>query len=77
MLAPLDDRDCQLLRQLPRTESAKRDSVKITAILILDQGKDMHEVADTLGLDHTTVYRYAQIYRRLGLKDYLRDGYRG
>lgn len=77
MLVDLDDPDRQLLRQLQRTESAKRDYVKITAILMLDRGKDVDEVADTLGIDHTTVYRYAQSYRSLGLQEYLGDSYRG
>lgn len=44
-------------------------------ILMLDRGKDPDEVADLLGIDHTRVYRYAQSYRSLGLKDYLGDGY--
>ena len=77
MLVDLDDADPQRLRQLQRTESAKRDYVKITAILILDRDKDVDQVADTLGIDHTTLYRYAQSYPSLGLQEYLGDGYRG
>ncbi|WP_020601830.1 IS630 family transposase [Spirosoma spitsbergense] len=77
MLVQLDDSQRQLLRQLQKTESAKRDYVKITAILMLDRGKDPDEVADLLGIDHTTVYRYAQSYRSLGLQEYLGDSYRG
>lgn len=77
MLVQLDDSQRQLLRQLQKTESAKRDYVKITTIIMLDRGKDPHEVADLLGIDHTTVYRYAQTYRSLGLQDYLGDAYQG
>lgn len=77
MLVQLDDSQRQLLRQLQKTESAKRDYVKITTIIMLDRGKDPDEVADLLGIDHTSVYRYAQSYRSLGLKDYLGDGYQG
>ena len=77
MLVQLDDSQRQLLRQLQKTESAKRDYVKITTIIMLDRGKDPTEVADLLGIDHTTVYRYAQSYRSLGLQDYLGDAYQG
>jgi transposase len=77
MLVQLDDTDRQLLRQLQKTESAKRDYVKITVIIMLDRGKALDEVADLLGIDHTTVYRYAQSYRSLGLKGFLGDAYRG
>lgn len=77
MLVQLDDTDRQRLRQLQKTESAKRDYVKITAIIMLDQGFDPDQIALALGIDHTTVYRYAQTYRRLGLQDYLGDAYQG
>lgn len=77
MLVELDDTDRQRLRQLQKTESAKRDYVKITVIIMLDRGKPVDEVADLLGIDHTTVYRYAQTYRSLGLQDYLGDAYQG
>jgi transposase len=77
MLVQLDDSQRQLLRQLQKTESAKRDYVKITTIIMLDRVKDPTEVADLLGIDHTTVYRYAQSYRSLGLQDYLGDAYLG
>lgn len=77
MLVELDDTDRQHLRQLQKTESAKRDYVKITVIIMLDRGKSVDEVADLLGVDHTSVYRYAQTYRSLGLQDYLGDAYRG
>lgn len=55
MLVQPDDTDCLSLRQLQETESAKRDSVKITTIIMLDRGKTSDEVADLLGIDHTTV----------------------
>lgn len=44
---------------------------------MLDRGKPVDEVADLLGIDHTTVYRYAQAYRSLGLQEYLGDAYQG
>ncbi len=77
MLIQLDDPNRQLLRQLQKTESAKRDYVKITVILMLDQGFDSDQTALALGIDHTTVYRYAQSYRSLGIKDFLGDAYQG
>lgn len=77
MIVQLDDSQRQLLRQLQKTESAKRDYVKITVILMLDQGFDVDQTALALGIDHTTVYRYAQSYRSLAIKDYLGEAYRG
>ncbi|MGA0560344.1 IS630 family transposase [Larkinella sp. VNQ87] len=65
------------MRQLQRTESAKRDYVKITTILMLDQGFDPNQVEEVLGIDNTTVYRYAQSFRSLAPKDYLGDAYQG
>jgi len=77
MLIELDDTNRQRLRQLQKTESAKRDYVKITVIIMLDQGFDSDQTALALGIDHTTVYRYAQTYRSLGPQDYLGDAYQG
>lgn len=77
MLLSLSESDRSLLRQLQRTESAKHDYVKITTLLMLDRGKSPDEVADTLGIDHTTVYHYAQRFGQVGLKSYLGQGYQG
>lgn len=77
MLVNLTDTDRQLLRQLQKSESAKRDYVKITTILMLDQGFEVYQIEAALGIDHTTVYRYAQSYRSLGLTNFLGDAYRG
>ncbi|MBO0934907.1 IS630 family transposase, partial [Fibrella aquatilis] len=76
-LVQLDDTTRQHLRQLQRTEAAKRDYVKITTILLLDQGFEPDQIEQMLGIDHTTVYRYAQSFRALGSVNYLGEAYRG
>ena len=77
MLVQLSDSDRQLLRQLQKTESAKRDYVKITTILLLDQGYSVDTIEQILGIDHTTAYRYAQTYRTETISGLLGDAYSG
>jgi hypothetical protein len=77
MLIQLDDTARVTLRHLQRAEEAKRDYVKMTTILMLDQGFDPDQIEAVLGIDHTTVYRYAQSFRTLSLEAYLGDAYKG
>ena len=77
MLIQLTHADRQLLRQLQKTESAKRDYVKITTILLLDQGYAVDTIEQILGIDHTTAYRYAQTYRTQAITGLLGDAYAG
>lgn len=67
MLVELDDTNRQLLRQLQKMESVKRDYVKITVIIMLDWGVPVDEIPDLLGIDHSTLYRYVQTFRSLSL----------
>ena len=49
-------------------------------LLLLDQGHAAATVAQALGVDVSSVYRYAQTYQLHGLAGYLRaeqPGYRG
>jgi len=77
MQIQLTDNDRQLLRQLQKTESAKRDYIKITTILLLDQGYSVDTIEQILGIDHTTAYRYAQTYRTETISGLLGDAYVG
>lgn len=77
MIIQLTDSDRLPLRQLQKTESAKRDYVKITTILLLDQGYSVDTIEQILGIDHTTVYRYAQTYRTETISGLLGDAYAG
>ena len=42
-----------------------------TVLLLLDRGRAVAAIAEDLGLDEATVYRYAQVYREKGLAGYL------
>ncbi|WP_216689938.1 IS630 family transposase [Hymenobacter siberiensis] len=63
----------QLLRQAQRACRGKAGYVPVTALLMLDRGRAVVAVAEDLGLDQATVYRYAQSYQLLGLVGYLKS----
>ena len=53
------------------------DYIKVTCILMLHKGFSPHDISDSLGIDNTTVYRYANQYRTEGLSKYLGNNYKG
>ena len=60
--------------QLRQWQKQRRDNdgyVKVTVVLMLDVGWPVATVAETLGLDEATVYRYARAFADLGLAKYL------
>ncbi len=59
------------LRQLQKQRRDGEGYVKVTAVLMLNAGRSVATVAQDLGLDDGTVYRYAQAFTRLGLAKYL------
>lgn len=59
------------LRQLQKQRRDDAGYVKVTVVLMLDAGWGAGQVAQALGLDDGTVYRYAQTWQRLGLEKYL------
>lgn len=60
------------LRQLQREHrSDGRLYIKITTILMLDQGFSPKEVVGVLGIDRSTVYRHFNDYMEVGLDEYL------
>lgn len=61
----------QLLRQAQRACRGKAGYVPVTVLLMLDRGRAVAAIAEDLGLDEATVYRYAQTYRLKGLSGYL------
>jgi transposase len=77
------DRAALRRRQKQRRQKQRRDAegyVKVTVVLLLDTGRAPASIADDLGLDVATVYRYAQAFAALGLDRYLaheRPGYWG
>ncbi|RZJ94029.1 MAG: transposase [Hymenobacter sp.] len=60
--------------QLRQWQKQRRDNdgyVKVTVVLLLDKGRSPGSIADDLGLDKATVYRYARAFANLGLAQYL------
>lgn len=71
MTVTLTDSDRQHLRALQKQRRDDAGYVKVTVILLLDKGRSAGSIADDLGLDDGTVYRYAQAWQRLGREKYL------
>lgn len=73
----LTDSERQQLRQLQKQRRDDEGYVKVTVVLLLDKGRSAGSIADDLGLDDGTVYRYAEAFARLGLDTYLAHEQRG
>jgi transposase len=68
----LDAKTVQRLHTLQRVEKDKRVYIKVTVLLMLHKGCTPQLIAESLGIDDSTVYRYRQGYEELGLEDYLK-----
>jgi transposase len=80
MKVTLSDTDRVLLRQAQRASRGQAGYVPVTVLLMLDHGRSAAGIAQDLGLDESTVYRYARAYQDLGLAAMLaaeRVGYPG
>ena len=76
----LPDSERVLLQQAQRACRGQAGYVPVTVLLMLDHGHAAATVAQALGVDVSSVYRYAQTYHLQGLSGYLRaeqPGYRG
>lgn len=72
MLPSLTDRDRSILREAQKAyRSQGRIYIKITILLMLDQGFSVDQVGEALGIDRSTVYRNHQSFLSLGLDGYL------
>ena len=71
MTVTLTTSERQHLRQLQKQRRYEDGYVKVTVILLLDKRRPLASVADDLGLDETTVYRYARAFTTLGVDQYL------
>ena len=68
----LPDSERVLLQQAQRACRGQAGYVPVTVLLMLDQGHAAATVAQALGVDVSSVYRYAQTYQLQGLTGYLR-----
>ena len=71
MKVALTDAERTHLRQLQKQRRDDEGYVKVRGVLMLDADWGAGQVAQALGLDDGTVYRYAQAWERLGLAKYL------
>ena len=67
----LTDSERTQLRQWQKQRRDDEGYVKVTVVLLLDKGRAVASIADDLGLDEATVYRYARAFADLGLAKYL------
>lgn len=67
MTVTLTDTERAELRMLQRQGRGGPAYVPVTVLLLLDKGRSVSAIADDLGLDAATVYRYAGAWRTQGL----------
>ena len=80
MRVELTESERQYLRQLQKQRRDDEGYVKVMVILLLDKRRPLASIADDLGLDETTVQRYARTFTEVGVEKYLdpeRPGYWG
>lgn len=73
----LSDSERVLLKEIQRNEKGKRNYVKVTLLLGLDQGQSIGVLSSLLGINESTAYRYISQYKEKGLEDYLENNYVG
>jgi transposase len=71
----LDEDTRKRLRKLQRTNRDKNIFVKVTVLLMLDQGFSPEAIANSLGIDDSTVFRYQKAFKEKGLDSYLDNRY--
>jgi transposase len=71
----LNDKTRRQLRFIQKSNKDKRIYIKVTVILMLDKGYSATEIAETLGIDDSSVYRYQDAYIEKGLDGYLATNY--
>lgn len=71
----LDEDTRRRLRKLQRTNKDKTIFVKVTVLLMLDQGFSPESIANSLGIDQSTLFRYQSAFKDNGLDSYLGNRY--
>ena len=73
----LSPTEIEELRKLQRNLQGRSDYARVTCILMLSMGNTPIFVADCLGIDISTIYRYRSLYLEGGLDKLLENRYRG
>ena len=71
MALHLTDAERAALRALQRQHRDGPGYVQVTVVVLFDKGRSVPHIADDLGLDPATVYRYAAAYQTQGLTAWL------
>jgi predicted transcriptional regulator len=71
----LTDTQRDELQIFQRNVEKRSEYVKVTTILLLDKGLSIPDIADYLGIDSSTIYRYVNSYISDGLVAYLQTDY--
>jgi transposase len=71
----LDEETRKRLRKLQKTNKDKNVFVKVTVLLMLDQGISAEVIANSLGIDESTFFRYQKDFKENGLDAYLGNRY--
>lgn len=77
MSIKLSIQEIEELHKLQRNVSRRTDYARVTCILMLAMGCSPDFVAQSLGIDVSTVYRYKKLYDQDGIDGLLEDRYRG
>ncbi len=76
MKIELTSEELKALRKIQQKPGLhRRRYIKVTVIIMLDQGYEVKMVELALGIDDNTIYRYEKAYKKVGLKKYIEDGY--
>jgi transposase len=77
MEIPLTATQRNELKVFQRNVEKRSEYVKVTTILLLDKGLSITDIADYLGIDSSTIYRYVNSYLSDGIVVYLQTDYQG
>lgn len=73
----LDKETRSHLKKLQKSGKDKRVYIKATAILMLNDGLQTQQIADWLGIDLATLFRYQAAFLTEPLETYLKSDYQG
>lgn len=74
-MVQLDENTRKQLRKLQRTDKDKKVFIKVTVLLMLDEGFSPEMIARSLGIEDSTLYRYQKDFNEKGLSFYLDSRY--
>jgi len=63
------------IEQLRRQTRDKKQHIRLSVLIMLDEGFTYEVIAVSLGIDSDTVGNYKQKYLQKGLQEYLKDNY--